>query len=141
LEIVGYEFPEEAEAEYDSNWLMVRLSATLLEDSWTATDPFLLTYEVAELANWLEEIARGTAAEMEIGFTEPNIWYQVVAAANGQSCLRAYFAAECRPPWAFTLKHDSRDSFAQFALHEIDLHRAAESLREQLARYPQRAEY
>jgi hypothetical protein len=140
LEIVGYEFPE-AEAEYDSNWLLIRLSATLLEDSWTATDPFLLTYEVAELANWLEEIARGTAAEMEIGFIEPNIWFQVVAAANGQSCLRAYFAAECRPPWTHILEPDGGDTFAEFALHEIDLHRAAESLRAQLTRYPQRAAY
>ena len=141
LKIVGYEFPEEVEAEYDSNWLVIRLSATLPQGSWIATHPCLLTYEVTELANWLEEVARGTAAEREIGFVEPNIWFQVVETPNGQRCLRAYFGAECRPPWAFTLEHDRGDIFAEFALHELELHRAAESLRAQLARYPQRAEY
>lgn len=141
LAIVGYEFPEEADAEYDSNWLMVRLSVTLPQGSWTATHPFLLTYEVAELATWLEEVADDKQTENEIWFVEPNIRFQVVETPMGRSCLRAYFAAECRPPWAYLIEYPEGDQFAEFALQELDLYQAAESLRAQLARYPPRAPY
>lgn len=141
IEIAGYQFPEAVEEEYDSNWLMVRLSASLPQGSWTVTDPFLLTYEVARLADWLDTVAQGSETTSEIGFIEPSVWFQVVRPTTGQDCLRIYFDLECRPPWAYKREADSNDVFAEFALSDINLRQAAESLRAQLSVYPQRTDH
>lgn len=137
LQIAGYEFPE-TQSGYDANWLLIRITATLLEGTWTVTDPSLLTYEVAELVSWLESFAANTHSETALGFTEPNLSFRGGERADGTRILRVSFAAECRPPWARTGSPDARDPFVEFALNEIDLHVAAESLRSQLALYPQR---
>lgn len=139
LEVVGYRYPELPDVEYDSNWLCMSMSATLPEGSWSVTDPFLLTYEVAKLADWLDAIATHSETQDEMGFVEPNISFEVVRRAMGQSCLRVYFRAECEPPWAVTNETGGADIVAEFALAEIDLRLAAESLRTQLSSYPQRA--
>jgi hypothetical protein len=139
LEIVDYQFPDEEYEEYDSNWLLVRVSASLPAGAWTVTDPCLLTYEVARLADWLDAVATGSEAANETGFVEPNLWFQVVRPGTGESCLRVYFELECRPPWAYRREAFGSDLFAEFALSDIDLHHAAESLRAQLSLYPQRA--
>lgn len=138
LEIVGYQYPELIDVEHDSNWLCMSMSAILPKGSWSVIDPFLLTYEVAKLADWLDAIATHSETQDEMGFVEPNISFEVVRRVTGQSCLRVYFRAECKPPWAGANETGGTDIIAEFALAEIDLRLAAESLRAQLSIYPQR---
>ncbi|NIR48477.1 hypothetical protein GWO43_08660, partial [candidate division KSB1 bacterium] len=96
LTIVGYEFPELAEAEYDSNWLQVQVDVELPNGrSWSVTHPCLLTYEVAELADWLDSIQTRTYNKTEQDFIEPNLSFQIVNEA-----LRVSFELEMRPAWA-----------------------------------------
>ncbi|MFL5734648.1 MAG: hypothetical protein ACJ78Q_15915 [Chloroflexia bacterium] len=139
LKIAGYQFPEVANNEWDSNWLMTHLAVTLPQGSWSVTDPFLLTYEVGHLADWFDAIAAHEQTENEIGFIEPNLWFEVTNPTGGESCLRVHFGLECLPPWAVRSGRGAQDVFADFPLSEIDLHAAAESLRSQLNLYPQRA--
>ncbi len=73
LKIIGYEFPEIEGHRYDSNWLIVEVTVTHPEGSWTASDPSLLTFEVTRLADWLENINDGKKVDDTIYFTEPNI--------------------------------------------------------------------
>jgi hypothetical protein len=69
--IVGYQFPEVAEAEYDSNWLMVKIVVRHPDGDWSAVDPALLTYEVRELADWLRVVGSGSRETREMAFLEP----------------------------------------------------------------------
>ncbi len=138
LEIAGYEFPE-AQTGYDSNWLMIRMTAAMPQGTWTVTDPSLLTYEVEELAAWLDAVAANRETGTALRFTEPNLSFRTIAREDGTRALRVSFAAECRPPWARPASSGARDAYIEFPKELLDLPAAAASLRAQLAQYPPRA--
>jgi hypothetical protein len=140
LAILGYEFPELEEADYDSNWLVVRIDVTTPEGSWTATEPSLLTYDVKRLADWLDDVKNNQQMVDEIGFIEPLLWFKVLGGPFKGKNLRVYFGIEYRPPWARSRPAYEGEIWPEFPLSEIDLNAAAQSLREQLSRFPQRAE-
>jgi hypothetical protein len=140
LTIIGYQYPQLATVLYDSNWLLIRIDATNPQDTWSATDPCLLTYEVSQLADWLEAIATGTAAKAACGFIEPCLLFRLDGDAPGQQELRIYLELELRPPWARSKLAGQEDLWLTFPLSAIDLPTAASMLRRQLERYPQRAE-
>jgi len=77
LTILGYQFPELASEQYDSNWLVIRIHVDHPSGSWEARDPCLLSYEVAELADWLEAVAQGEPARREMSFMEPNLEFRL----------------------------------------------------------------
>ena len=138
LRVLGYLYPREARAEYDSNWLNIEARVAHPRGNWSFQDPCLLTYEVAHLADWLEAVACGRSTDAEASFTEPNLRFEhVPSLANG---LRVYFELESRPPWASSRVVDEADCFIEFPVSELDLRRAAASLREQTKRYPKRAQ-
>ena len=51
MSLVGYQFPDLEDDEYDSNWLNVKIEVSNERGKWSAIDPALLTYEV----EWLIE--------------------------------------------------------------------------------------
>jgi hypothetical protein len=141
LEILRYEFPLLRllwATEYDSNWLVVRISVRHPRGEWTATEPCLLTYEVAGLADWFEANARGAPVGEAIGFIEPNLTFRLTNDSDGNQVLRIYFELECRPPWAAARAAGPEDLWLDLPLTDLDLTAAARSLRAQLARFPQR---
>ncbi len=73
LSIEGYEFPQIVDDESDSNWLRVRIRLKNREAEAQTTDPCLLTWEAAELLEWIKYL---TGLEGSVGyvpdFTEPN---------------------------------------------------------------------
>lgn len=138
LEILGYEFPESVDEGSDSNWLIVYMATSIPQGRWFVTEPCLLTDEVKRLADWFDAVASHMQTEDEIGFTEPNLWFQIVKQARGTRYLRIHFGIECLPPWANRTEFGTEEVFAEFPLSEIDLHTAAEALRSQLSLYPQR---
>lgn len=134
LRIVGYQFPDNATAEYDSNWLIVEGTVRHPRGDWRFRDPSLLTYEVARLADWLEAVAVGTEPRPWCGFIEPNLAFEVTGEGRTR-VLRVSFGCEAIPPWAV---HDEEVA-VEFPVPGVSLATAAGSLREQLRRYPQRA--
>jgi len=73
LGIGGWRFPSIEYDQYDSNWLLIDVSATVRGRSWTTRDPCLLTWEVADLIAWLDSLATGGQVEQELDFMEPNL--------------------------------------------------------------------
>jgi len=138
LELLGYQFPTIEDDESDSNWLNIRVSATNDQGSWTATDPSLGTVEVAQLADWLKAIADGDEAARELDFIEPNLAFEL-AETNESVRLRAWFELELRPRWSPADEVPARDLCVDLELSRDDLRAAAESLRDELGRFPPRA--
>ena len=137
LLIVGYEFPEIGQAEYDSNWLDVKIVVRHPQGDWSTNDAALLTYEVSELADWLRAIGTGRAETREMTFLEPCLSFQIRSADGKTDELEIELAHELGPPWA---KDIDQSAVMLFPLNRIDLSSAADSLEHQLAKYPQRAE-
>lgn len=60
FQIVGYEFPQATE-DYDANWLIITTEAANEQGTWTRRCACLLTWEVAWLIHWLEQVVIGEA--------------------------------------------------------------------------------
>jgi hypothetical protein len=140
LTLVGYQYPQLATAPYDSNWLNVEVRVQHPRGSWTAQDPCLLTYDVAGLADWLEAVAVGRETDAEHGFMEPDLLFRAGTDSSGTRFVRVYFELELRPAWAPFDGAPMEDLFLDVPAEPAQLSAAARSLRDQLARYPQRAE-
>lgn len=138
LELLGYQFPTIEDDEWDSNWLNIRVSATNDRGSWSATDPSLATVDVAQLADWLETIAERKEATRDLEFIEPNLAFEL-AETNESVRLRAWFELELRPQWAPADEVPARDLCVEIEVSRDDLRGAADSLRDQLRRFPPRA--
>ena len=137
LSILGYQFPEAVNDDYDSNWLRVHGEITHEKGSWEFVDACLLTYEAVDLANWLEELGKNKARKQNLGFIEPNLDFRL----NDKITLRLYFELESRPNWAPWDGAGLEDLWIDSELDELSFCRAAKSLREELKQYPQRTKY
>jgi hypothetical protein len=132
IQILGYQFPNMPEDEWDSNWLQIQLTVVLGQRAWTVTDPLLTTFEVERLADWLEEAKAGTMLE----FAEPYLTFAFMEGAGGTS-LRVVLNAWLVDSWK--AEHGVGEVVRlDFPLNELDLRQARQSLREQLERFPRR---
>ena len=95
LAIEGYQFPDITDDEWDSNWLIIRGDAVLDGRSWSFRDPCLTTFEVQRLADWLDQVAMGTAEKSFCGFTEPILDFEWVPGGS----IRIGLSLEALPPW------------------------------------------
>jgi hypothetical protein len=138
LEVIGYQFPKLETEPYDSNWLNIRIEATHPGGKWKATDPSLLTYEAAELADWLDGVANGSiVAPSELSFLEPNLRFELIEKPS--PTVRVYFELESRPKWAPADGASMDDLWLDFPVDSDQLRAAASNLRAQLRPFPQRA--
>ncbi len=140
LQILGYEYPEIVDSEYDSNWLMISLRGRAPGGSWQATDPCLLTWEVVELAAWLGALADPTAEAITdtLEFSEPTLSFELAGKPGEMVTLRVNFGLDVRPTWA--PGHAARiESWIELQLTSYDLQTAATSLLSQLSKFPPRA--
>ena len=132
LAIIGYQFPEIEGDRFDSNWLLIKYSITNSKGTWTATDPCMLTSEVAELAIWLDKVSSGEKYQSEFAFMEPEIEFLCTQNETGEEVLRVYIHSEYAiPPTMVEL-------WVEFLLEDIDLGSVAKNLRRQLEKFPER---
>lgn len=163
LRIIGYEFPMGNFGIEDDNWLVVKIKVSTPNGSWEATDPSLQTWDVARLANWLNDIAdsklimypqlpaplkqlRGKAYLLtlladELSFTEPDLHFKLMHNFRREIVIRVYFELELRPPWVRSSWAGLNDVYVDLAVTPEYLREAASALRRDLALYPQRADF
>ena len=96
LVVLRYEFPDLTEDRWESNWLVINGTVAAGEHRWRFTHPSVTTFELADLADWLDGIARGEGVPPEFAFTEPNLKF--VCASTPERALRVTFAQESAPP-------------------------------------------
>lgn len=138
MTVIDYEFPEAHDDQYDSNWLVIEIRATLAKDSWSASFPCMLTGELADLADWLDAVADGKTTSARLGFIEPNLYFEVIESEPKKFCV--YIDAELRP--ARVLGDDSDNDKAiciEFELIPAELKDAVVSLRTYQRAFPIRA--
>jgi hypothetical protein len=133
MEVVRYQFPENAQDEWDSNWLIIAGAVRLDGREWQFRDPCLTTFEALQLADWLDACADHRAEKPYCGFTEPNLQFDLV----DPETMRVSFALESAPPWAKQGDDWTMHGF-NFPVGPA-LHEAASDLRSQLQKFPLRA--
>ena len=93
LVIVRYQFPDVHEDRWDSNWLIVNGTVAAAGEKWVFTEPCVTTFELADLADWLDELAANGSEPSAFEFTEPN--------------LKFTYVPRPRPAVQLTLAHES----------------------------------
>ena len=80
LVILGYQHPDVHEDRWDSNWLVVSGTvATAAGRKWQFSAPCVTTFELEELADWLDELSADGRAPGAVRFHR----------AARQVCIRA----------------------------------------------------
>lgn len=133
LSVEQYEFPEIANDEWDSNWLVVTGDAALDGKPWTFRNACLTTFEMQRLADWLDQVAEGRSESAFCGFTEPNLDFERLSDGS----IRVGFSLEALPPWC-----DRDGDFGEIGFTipiDDSLSIAASNLRELLSQFPVRA--
>jgi len=140
LALVGYEFAEVTD-EWDSNWLRVQVEVSLNGRSWTTVAPCLDTYNVRDLADWLQQVADGVVSTQRLGFTEPSLTFEFVDGDASRIRLRIWLEMEARPPWAKKGFVGEPDLAVSLTLAPESARSAARELLEQLERFPTRVRH
>jgi hypothetical protein len=108
MSLIGYQFPELEDVEYDSNWLTVKIVVSDRRGKWSAVEPALLTYEVEWLIDWLKELSAGKYDKRHLSFTEPCISFHLLPSEGKPDRLAIEFSHGFRPPglrtWARNIK-------------------------------------
>jgi hypothetical protein len=139
--IVGYQYPDNWEGGWDSNWLMIECRIKHPPGDWNFLQPCLTTYEIEELAEWFKGLSLNQDRSTQhfpgqCTFTEPNLQFLTTYSANLSTLkpqLHIKFGYESAPPWK-----SSGDS-ATLTFPEVDFAAVAANLRDQLAQYPPRS--
>ena len=138
LRVAGYQFPHLENKEYDSDWLRIDIQVEHPRGSWTSIDACLLTWELAQLADWFVAIAHGNTFDHAQDFIEPNLRFQLL---DSPSRMRVYFELECRPPWAPSDGAGMNDLWVDLDVNAQELTSAATALRADLERFPIRVPF
>jgi hypothetical protein len=138
LAIVGYQFPDDSQNYWDSNWLKIHIAASDTAGTWQATDPCLTAFEVRQFLEWIVDHSHNFKARTDIYFTEPTLSFEILQSDRGIIHLRIFFELKFRPPWRASRSVGDRDCWLDFELTSHDITAAVESLQEQLSEFPQR---
>jgi len=138
LTVERYEFPDEelgptAENPADDfetgRFLVVSVGFRSSLGEWEACGPEMTTTELLRLADWLDSIRIGRAVHTGVYFTERNLEFTCNATSER---LLIHAHGSFLPPWSASGESITLD----FAVRDIELELAVESLRKQLARFP-----
>jgi hypothetical protein len=79
LVIDSYQHPDVHEDRWDSNWLVVNGTvATAAGQKWKFSAPCVTTFELADLADWLDELSRNGRSPEQFEFAEPDVKFGYV---------------------------------------------------------------
>lgn len=154
FDVLGYQFPEIGDQEWDSDWLNVRLHLQCGERTWERVDPALTSFEIQWLADWLDEVAQHAATfgswrhnrlTTRIFFTEPCLGFEVLNGhpTGAAMTFRCFLAAEFLPPFKDLYPHadlgeGTGEVWLDFSMDEARLRAIAARWREALGRFPVR---
>ena len=133
MRIIGYQFPDITDCEYDSNWLIIEIDVIHPEGRWRGRDASMLTTEVTRLSRWLRTCDHSSEKPRSCGFIEPNLEFRF---SDDRDALTVYFDLESRPDWIMDKEHFEGDVFIEFPRAELDLKTAADELDDELRKFP-----
>ena len=96
LVIVRYQHPDVGEDRWDSNWLIVNGTVAAGPEAWGFTEPCVTTFELADFADWLDELAKEGSEPSSFEFAEPNLKFSYTPWPR--RALQLTLAHESAPP-------------------------------------------
>ena len=136
LVILGYQHPDVHEDRWDSNWLVVSGTvATAAGRKWQFSAPCVTTFELEELADWLDELSADHRTPGQFDFTEPHVRFAYMPWPK--RTLQLTLSGEGAPPQTPFQGREEAVTL-DFPLSEADASDLAEQIRDALADFPPR---
>jgi hypothetical protein len=136
LVILGYQHPDVHEDRWDSNWLNVTGSVSTADGrKWKFSAPCMTTFELAELADWLDQLSTDGGGPTEFNFTEPHVRFTYVPWPT--RTLQLILSGEGAPQELPDAEKDAGVTL-EFPLSEADATELAAQIRDALADFPLR---
>lgn len=98
LRVIGYNSAYAGD-DREANRLRVYTRASFDGHAWTVIHPILQTWEILDLAEWLDALSTSSPPKPEMKFQEPNFWLEVQRWSEKRVRFRVYFEREHRPVW------------------------------------------
>jgi len=136
LKITNYQFPENTDGDWDSNWLTIYLKVKSNVGNWQTIDPSLTTWDVKRLITWFDNLSNNIQPECkDICFLEPNISFELIDIFDSKSkIIKIKFNHESRPQSA----KNEKDYFVDFIANNDELKSIVLDLQKELEKYPER---
>ena len=136
LKITNYQYPDNNEGDWDSNWLYLYLKVDSICGNWQTIDPSLTTWELQELAGWFNSLSENQEPDyIEIQFTEPNLSFELIGKYDYfEKTIRIRFELESRPKSAT----DDKNYFVDIKADNKELKRISEELQKETEKYPEK---
>ncbi len=134
IDIMGYQFPDNINDYWDSNWLMVQIYVKSPVHSWTVIVPCLTVMDLRNLTNWFLQVSQNIQTKNSPYFVENYILFTLVIDDLGNKCIRVDLNIHL--PGRIELVNENLT--LDFPFSEIDFSEVIEDLQNQLTKYPQR---
>jgi len=136
FKITNYQFPDNQEGDWDSNWLNIYLKVDSNFGKWQTIDPSLTTWEVQEIIDWFDQLSSDKQPEYRLmTFIEPNLSFELLnEPTENNKLIRMKFDLECRPKSAT----DDKEYFVDISADRDELIAIKKELKDELNKYPER---
>ena len=135
LHVLGYQFPDKIDY-WDGNWLIIEGAVTHPQGSWHFRDACLTSFELQQLAEWLDGVGQGNPDPNSGYFTEPCLEFKY--SREPESMIDVILAHECAPPWLVTWQDRAEGTRLRFPLSINDPLALAAAVRGLLEQFPVR---
>jgi hypothetical protein len=148
LRPVAYEFPDSHDA-VECDWLVIEVSATTTDGTWSSRDACLTTRDAPGIAEWLRGVAASSVPASlpdadgditpDLTFLEPALAFSLAPNDDGLKHLRVHLTYGLAPPWL-----DIDDAlnmwsfFVEVALSDTEILAASDAWRAELVPFPER---
>lgn len=136
LRVIGYNSAYAGD-DREANRLRVYTRASFDGHAWTVIHPILQTWEILDLAEWLDALSTSSPPKPEMKFQEPNFWLEVQRWSEKRVRFRVYFEREHRPVWLETSGVPG-EVWAELDCTPEELKEWASDLRQQIEKFPPR---
>ena len=134
LVILSYQHPDVKEDRWDANWLNVSGTvATAAGRKWKFSAPCVTTFELEDLADWLDELSDDGRSPAEFEFAEPHLKFAYVPWP--QRTLQVTLSGPGAPP-AASDQEKATAVMLEFPLSETDASELAGQIRDALSDFP-----
>ena len=136
LRITNYEFPENNDGDWDSNWLNIYIKVNSKFGNWQTIDPSLTTWEVKKIIEWFIDLSINKKPKnSRLDFTEPNLTFELKNASIDQiKSIHIFFDLESRPKSAA----ENQEYYIEILVDNNELKRIASELQIELSKYPEK---
>lgn len=144
ISIADYEFQDGVSDPFDANWLVVRVTLTMIHGAWRwqVEDAAALTWELQECIRWLLDVSAGRATgATSFSFSEPDIRLEVLRDAdNAVAGLAVHLMDEFQPPVKVLYPRENNIATLRFSASAESLQTFARALQAEGERFPPRGE-